>query len=146
MNGKIKKLKDLEFVSTNISVSSLIPFSNFENGLRKETEILVETNFRLSFFFFFFVNFTIQKCCFWLFSFPMFGCVLFFIIHQLFLAIQLQMQLNHQRKLQHWVSMLSTALGFTKSKTVTDNYSILAQEAVDFTKVAVLTVLNKWQN
>ena len=34
--------------------------------------------------------------------------------------------------------MLSTALGFTKSKTVTDNYSILAQEAVDFTKVAVL--------
>ena len=68
----------------------------------------------------------------------MFGCVLFFIIHQLFLAIQLQMHLNHQHKLQHWVSMLSTALGFTKGKIVTDNYSILAQEAVDFTKVAVL--------
>ena len=51
LNGKIKKVKDLKFVSTNISVSFLRSFSNFENGLWKETEILVETNFR-SFTFF----------------------------------------------------------------------------------------------
>ena len=38
----------------------------FENGLRKETEILVETNFR-SFVFF---SLKIQKCCFWLYSLP----------------------------------------------------------------------------
>ena len=37
-------MKDLKFVFTNISVSFLRPY--FENGLRKETEILVKTNFR----------------------------------------------------------------------------------------------------
>ena len=41
-------MKDLKFVFTNISVSFLRPFSKYENenGLRKETEILVKTNFR----------------------------------------------------------------------------------------------------
>ena len=36
-------MKDLKFVCTNISVSFLV---QFQNGLRKETEILVEINFR----------------------------------------------------------------------------------------------------
>ena len=44
-----KKTKDLKFVSTNILVSFLRPF--FENGLSKETEILVKTNFRSTDFF-----------------------------------------------------------------------------------------------
>ena len=50
MNGKIKKQQkktnNLKFASTNISVSFLRPFSKFENGLGKDTEILVEANFR----------------------------------------------------------------------------------------------------
>ena len=37
-----------------------------ENGNKKETKILVETNFR-SFVFYF----AIQKCCFWLYSLPL---------------------------------------------------------------------------
>ena len=41
----MKKTKDLKFASTNISVSFLRPFSNFD-GLKKETKILVETIFR----------------------------------------------------------------------------------------------------
>ena len=50
LNGNIKKTNDLKIVSTNISVFFLRP-SMFENGLRKETEISIETNFR-SFVFF----------------------------------------------------------------------------------------------
>ena len=41
-----KTPKDLKFVSTNISVSFLRSFSKFENGLKKETKISVERNFR----------------------------------------------------------------------------------------------------
>ena len=39
-------MKDIKFVSTNTLVSFSRPFSKFENGLRKEAKILVETNFR----------------------------------------------------------------------------------------------------
>ena len=45
-------MKDLKIISTNVLVSFLRP-SKFENGLRNETEILVEANFR-SFVFFIF--------------------------------------------------------------------------------------------
>ena len=46
-------------------------------------------------------------------------------------------------------SMLPTAVGFPKSKRITDHYSILAQEAVGFPRVATTMsstkVLNKWR-
>ena len=47
LNGK-RKTKDLKFGSINISVSYLIPFSKYQNNAKKpkETEILVELNFR----------------------------------------------------------------------------------------------------
>ena len=65
----------------------------------------------------------------------MFGCILLLLIHDLSLIIQSQRQLSrHQRQPQHKESMLSTALGFSKGKRVTDQYSVLAPETVRFSQ------------
>ena len=63
-----------------------------------------------------------------------FGCVLFFIIHDLPLTIQSQRHLSHQRQPQHWDSMLSTDLGFPCGKRITDHDSISEREAVGFSQ------------
>ena len=55
------------FYCTSYSKDSIVLYM-FNFGLKKETKILVETNFR-SFIFCFY--FTIQKCCFWLYSLPL---------------------------------------------------------------------------
>ena len=87
MSGRIKKAKDLKFVSTNISVSFLRPFSNLENGLRKETEILVEANFRsFAFFIFLFFLFDHSKILLLVILFANVWLYKFLIIHQLSLA------------------------------------------------------------
>ena len=58
--------------------------------------------------------------------------MLFLIIDDLSLAIQLKRHLNYQLQPQHSESILSTALGFLKDKRMTDHYSIFAPEAIGF--------------
>ena len=128
MNGNIKKTKDLKIVSTNISVFFLRP-SMFENGLRKETEISIETNFR-SFVFLFYHSKML-------------------LLDILFANIRLYIILDHSPIVPRYsvtkaLNSLTptTALrervvyssGFPKGKRVTDDYSILAQEALVFPK------------
>ena len=62
----------------------------------------------------------------------MFGCILFLIIHDFSLTIQLERHLNNNRQPQHQESMLSAALGFLKNKRATDHYSVFRPKAVEF--------------
>ena len=57
------------------------------------------------------------------------------IIHDFSLATQSQEHLSHQRQPQHQESMLSKSLGFSKGKSVTDHYSILAPKFVGFSQI-----------
>ena len=124
-------------------VSFLRPFSNFENDFKKETEILVEMNFRsFGVFLFLFCNFIVQNCYFWLCYLQTFEYLLLLIIQHLSLAAQSSWHLNHQRQPQHSESMLSTVLGLPKDKSVGDHYSCLAQETLGFSQ----GLLSPWTN
>ena len=94
-----KTTKDLKFVSTNILASFLRPFSNFENGLEKETRVLVETNF-ISFAFSLLL-FYHSKMLLLAILFPIIRLYIIFTIQQLSLAIQSHWNLNHQGQTQH---------------------------------------------
>ena len=61
-----KRTKMLEATFLNVKIKTEDLRSSFENGLRKETEILVEKHFRPFVFYF-----NIQKCCFWLYHLPL---------------------------------------------------------------------------